>query len=144
LANKTPKPSSAKESTPPKKRRVRKVETVRERNSKAATKAGKSTLFGKLRSKISAFFSNLVRIGKKEIYLPLPDNKFGRFLNKRRSLMPRYFIESWQELKLVTWPNRKQTWQLTFAVFMFAFIFGALITVADYGLDKIFRAVLVE
>ncbi|MCA9344779.1 preprotein translocase subunit SecE [Candidatus Saccharibacteria bacterium] len=143
MAKKTTKPTGDN-AKPTKVKRVRKVETVRERNAKATAKAGKTGFFANLRSKIGNFFRKVFHIGRKEVYLPLPDNKAGRFLNKRRSFVPRYFIDSWKELKLVTWPNRKTTWQLTFAVFMFAFIFGALITVVDYGLDKVFRAVLVK
>lgn len=143
MANKTTK--TTKTSTKPRKeKRIRKIETVRERNAKATAKAGKTGLFTSIKNSIYGFFSRIFHIGRKEIYLPLPDNKAGRFLNKRRSFVPRYFIDSWKELKLVTWPNRKTTWQLTFAVFMFAFIFGALITVVDYGLDKIFKAVIVK
>ena len=57
-------------------------------------------------------------------------------------LFLRYFRESWRELKQVTWPNRKQTLQLTFAVFVFAVVFGAMITITDYGLEKLFKAII--
>src|SRR5262245_56680 len=68
-----------------------------------------------------------------------------KFLGRIGShLVPPYFKNSWRELKQVTWPSRKETWQLTFAVFIFAIIFGALIAVTDYGLDKIFRKVLLR
>lgn len=125
-------------------RRVRKAETVRERNAKASAKASKTGRLSKTKTGASNAVSKVGRGLKKEIYIPMPDNKFGRFLNKRRSFIPKYFKESWKEVKQVTWPNRKTTWQLTFAVFMFALIFGAIITIVDYGLDKVFRAVLVK
>jgi preprotein translocase SecE subunit len=84
------------------------------------------------------------RVGGKEYYLPMPKNRVGRFLNKRRSWVPKYFRNSWQELKQVTWPGRKETWQLTFAVFIFAIIFSIMIAITDYGLDKLFRKVLLK
>jgi preprotein translocase SecE subunit len=59
-------------------------------------------------------------------------------------IVPSYFKNSWRELKEVTWPSRKETWKLTLAVFMFAIIFGLIITVADYGLDKVFKKVLLK
>ena len=65
----------------------------------------------------------------------MPDNKVGRFLNKRRSFIPRYFKESWQELRKVTWPNRKETTKLTLAVFTFAIVFGLLVAIVEFGLD---------
>ena len=74
----------------------------------------------------------------------MPDNKFGRFLNKRRYVIPRYFREAWKELKDVTWPDRKQTSQLSFAVFIFAVVFGVLVAVTDFGLDRVFKRILLK
>jgi preprotein translocase SecE subunit len=54
-------------------------------------------------------------------------------------LVPRYFVNSWRELRLVTWPNRRETWRLTGAVFVFAVVFGALVWVVDLGLDQLFK-----
>ncbi|HLB66423.1 MAG TPA: preprotein translocase subunit SecE [Candidatus Saccharimonadales bacterium] len=59
-------------------------------------------------------------------------------------LVPSYFKNSFKELKQVTWPGRRETIKLTFAVFMFAIGFGALITVTDYGLDQLFKKVLLK
>ncbi len=65
-----------------------------------------------------------------------PLSKIGRII------VPKYFRNSWRELKEVTWPNARQTTKLTFAVVVFATIFGALIAIVDYGLDKLFRTLL--
>ncbi|HEY5549666.1 MAG TPA: preprotein translocase subunit SecE [Candidatus Saccharimonadales bacterium] len=54
-------------------------------------------------------------------------------------LVPRYFTNAWRELRLVTWPNRRETWRLTAAVFVFAVVFGALVAVVDLGLDQLFK-----
>jgi len=54
-------------------------------------------------------------------------------------LTPRYFINSWRELRQVTWPNRRETWRLTLAVFVFAVVFGALVAGVDKGLDVLFK-----
>lgn len=56
----------------------------------------------------------------------------------------RYFRNAWKELKLVSWPSRKETWQLTFAVFVFAIVFAVFITAIDFGLDKLFRNVILK
>lgn len=50
-----------------------------------------------------------------------------------RFIVPNYFINAWREVRQVSWPARRETWRLTFAVFIFAVIFGALV----YGVDKI-------
>lgn len=80
----------------------------------------------------------------KEYYMPMPDNRVGRFMNKRRSFIPKYFRDSWAELKLVTWPGRLETWRLTFAVFIFAILFGIFIGVIDKGLDTLFKDIILE
>lgn len=125
------------------KRQLRKPQTVRER-------AEKSTVEKKPRRIKRAGTSAIkplkaaARVGRKEYYLPMPDNKVGRFLNKRRTFFPKYFKESWQELKQVVWPDRRTTLKLTFAVFLFAIFFGIFITVLDYGLDKLFKKLILS
>lgn len=59
-------------------------------------------------------------------------------------IIPPYFKNAWKELRLVKWPSRKETWQLTLAVFAFAIVFGVLITVVDKGLDVIFKRILLK
>lgn len=59
-------------------------------------------------------------------------------------LLIRYIRNSWRELRQVSWPGRKETFKLTIAVFAFAVIFGLTIAVVDYGLDKLFRKVLLS
>ncbi len=71
-----------------------------------------------------------------------PFRLLGRFLSS--ILFLRYFRDSWRELRLVTWPSRRETFQLTMAVFLFAVIFGLMVAITDYGLDKIFRKVLLQ
>ena len=50
-----------------------------------------------------------------------------------------YFIESWSELKKVTWPTREQVRNLTVLVFVISGIFGVYIGFWDL----IWRQVLV-
>ncbi len=69
-----------------------------------------------------------------------PFRFIGNFLYK--ILFIGYFMASWRELRQVTWPGRRETAQLTLAVFMFAIGFGIMIAVVDYGLDKLFKEVL--
>lgn len=71
-----------------------------------------------------------------------PVRFIGRILSK--VLFVGYFVNSWRELRKVTWPNRKQTIQLTFAVFVFAIIFAVFVSVVDFGLDKLFRKVFLS
>lgn len=74
-----------------------------------------------------------------------PLSPLGRLLKRLfRWMVPRYIINSWRELKLVTWPNRMETWKLTSAVFIFALVFGILVTVVDLGLDQIFKRLILR
>ena len=74
----------------------------------------------------------------------MPDNRLGRFLTKRRSLIPSYFKNSWREVRQVVWPNRRDTIKMTIAVFVFAVFFGLLIALVDYGLDKLFKQFILK
>jgi len=83
-----------------------------------------------------------------------PFRAIGRFLtllNRFKILriigyviVPPYFRNSWKELKLVTWPKFRESLRLTSAVFLFAAVFGVVIAIVDYGLDKIFKQVLLK
>lgn len=78
---------------------------------------------------------------KKEYHLVQPKNG-GSFFTKSRKLTPGYFRSAWSELRQVTWPRRKETWRLVFAVFMFAIVVGTVIAVLDYGLEKLLRTII--
>jgi preprotein translocase SecE subunit len=128
------------------KRRVKNPETFRERAIKAADTAAKPS--SAKRGRVKRAGGKLVRpvaspIKKVAGSKPLrPLVKVLKFIGK--IIFPSYFRQSWRELKLVTWPTWKQSRQLTFAVLIFAVVFGAIISGVDYGLDKIFRNVLLK
>jgi len=127
-----------------KKPRQLKKETVREKTEKqtADTAAKKPRRIKRAASTAAKPLKTVRRIGAKEYYLPMPDNKVGRFMNKRRRVIPKYFREAWAELRQVTWPTRRETIKLTIAVFIFATIFAVVIGLVDYGLDKVFKRLL--
>lgn len=51
----------------------------------------------------------------------------------------RYFAGSWRELRQTTWPNRRSTWSLTFAVIVFTIVLMVFIVAIDYLFDYIFK-----
>ncbi|MEK7594866.1 MAG: preprotein translocase subunit SecE [Patescibacteria group bacterium] len=131
------------------KRLVKNPETFRERAVKAAETSDKPKKTARLRQaggKVARPVTKPVRVvasakvfrRKPFIWLKKPLSFIGKVL------VPVYFRNSWKELKLVTWPNWKQSRQLTFAVIVFAIIFGVIIAVVDYGLDKLFRNILLK
>jgi preprotein translocase SecE subunit len=44
----------------------------------------------------------------------------------------------------VTWPTWRESRRLTGAVILFSVIFGGLIAIVDYGLDKLFKQLLLK
>lgn len=128
----------------PAKRVLKKPPTVREQAKQKQDAKPKKRIIRGGAKHVARPFKAAAKVGKKEYYIPMPDNKAGKFLNKKRRVTPSYFVEAWRELKLVTWPNRKETAKLTFAVIIFAFVFGVIVAVVDYGLDKVFRSLLLK
>lgn len=126
-----------------KKRVIKKSETVRQKTERQANEKNKKPRrLKQAASKVGDAKSKVGATGRKEYYLPLPDTKFGKWLNKPRSLTPAFLKNSWQELKGVTWPNRSETVRLTIAVLLFAMFFGGMIAGIDYVLDNVFRRVI--
>lgn len=125
------------------------TQTVRERSA-----AGDKTAKRRVRNTASAASKPLKAAGKgvKKATSPFsfllkpfktkPMRAIGRFLAK--VLLINYVISSWRELRKVTWPDRKQTLKLTLAVFMFSAVFSSIIAITDYGLDKVFRKILLN
>ncbi len=122
------------------KRLLKQPETVRQRaENTTAAKPKKRRVrktagaFGKLASKLG-FILKPFRIRPIRFVLVL----IGRIL------FPRFFRNAFREVRLVEWPKRKETAKLTFAVVVFAVIFSFVISITDYGLDKVFRKVLLK
>ena len=90
--------------------------------------------------------------GKALSKLRLPKNRLTKPLFKfavllKRLLLwitPSYFINSWHELKQVTWPGRIETWRLTLAVFIFAIAFGIAIGAVDKVLNEVFKKLILN
>lgn len=124
------------------KRQIKKTESVRARSQKAESPK-KPRRIRQVTSTAGEGLKTASSAGRKEYHpIKMPDNRVGRFLGKSRKAIPRFFRESWAELKLVTWPNRSETFKLTSAVILFAITLGGLIAVTDYGLEKLFRSLL--
>lgn len=79
-----------------------------------------------------------VKVWKSRILAPI------RFIVRilAKILLIDYFVNSWRELRKVTWPDARTTWKLTFAVIVFGAIFGLAIAGLDLVLEKVFRELL--
>ncbi len=127
--------------------RVRKVETVRDRNLKATEKAAANA--GKVKKQPVRKALNAVGrpLSKPAGVIAKPFKvRPVRFVFRwiGRILWPRYFRNAFNELRQVKWPTSRETWKLTFAVLTFAVVFGFLISITDFGLDKIIRRIVLR
>jgi len=118
--------------------RIRRIGSDNKRAGKRISRA-RRTVFSPLSAAIKRIASFLML----EYHpIKLPQNKLGRFLTKRRSLMPKFLRGAFYEIRRTTWPNARETVRLTFAVFIFAIIFSVIVASLDFVLDKIFRSII--
>lgn len=126
------------------KRRLRNTETVRERAERAQEDATKPSRRSLIKNTAATTAARPAR-GIARVFNRQPFRFIGKLLGFLGHIVfPRYLRNSWRELRLVSWPNRQQTRQLTFAVLLFAVVFGAIVALVDYGLDKLFKEVILK
>ena len=71
---------------------------------------------------------------------PMP--KFLRIITAPFRGIGRYLKNSWIELRQVRWPNRKATWKMVLAVFVYTALLVAVITLLDVFFTWIFNLIL--
>lgn len=54
----------------------------------------------------------------------------------------RYLRDSWREIRQVRWPNRKATWKMVLAVFVYTALFVALISLLDLFFTWLFSLII--
>jgi preprotein translocase subunit SecE len=53
-----------------------------------------------------------------------------------------FFEESWQELKKVHWPSRKETYAATLVVIIVVVLVSIYLALVDFGLTKAIQAII--
>lgn len=81
----------------------------------------------------------VAKAATKKVTAKVPKEK-----KQRKALAPlraikEYFVGSWRELRMVRWPNRKQTWAMTLAVLLFSLGLGLLIFLLDALFTFVFK-----
>ena len=140
-----------KSDKPAKKRQLKKVETVRERAERAGVEQPRKSRVMSTASKagrpLKAVANPVAKILRPFAFIlkpfkTRPVRLIGRVL--ATILLLRFFSASWKEVRQVEWPDIRTTIRLTIAVFVFSILFGALIAITDFGLDKLFRKVFID
>ncbi|MEO7364369.1 MAG: preprotein translocase subunit SecE [Candidatus Saccharimonadales bacterium] len=137
MANSTKDSKNAK----PRKRIVKNPETFREKALKATEQSDKPTRRSRARQRSGKLVSPVFRpVGRTagKVFRRKPFRILGRIL------LPTYLRSAFSELREVQWPKWKTARDLTFAVLVFAIAFGVVIAIVDYGLDRLFRDVLIK
>ena len=123
----------------------RKIETVRERADKQQAKKGKEPRTRKMASAANRPVKGIGAVLGREFHpIKLPSGKIGTFLTRPRKFIPKYFKDAFSELKLVTWPTKRQAASLSFAVIAFSVTIALFVRALDYGFEKIFRGVILK
>lgn len=112
------------------------AQTVREQAVKAQADADKPARGRRLRAAATSSRKPFGRAGK--IFHRKPFRILGRIL------APKFVRSAVHELRLVSWPDARQTTRLTIAVLLFAIVFYAIIASVDWGLDKLFKTILLN
>lgn len=134
------KPKKTRKKTVVKKQK----DSLRQRNEKAAKAKDKPTRRKRARKAAQSAAKPVGRaanfLGRE--YHVLNQKEEPGFFTKSRSIVPSYVVKSLNELRFVTWPGRRETWKLVFAVFVFAMAMGLFIAVLDFAFEKVFREVI--
>jgi preprotein translocase SecE subunit len=142
---------SDKKSGTTKKRQLKKTETVRQRAERSTNAAPRKRRVSKavrsvgrpLRVVIKAIAKLLSPFG----FLLIPfKTRPARFIGRLLAsvLLFRFFRDAWSELRQVQWPTARETVRLSMAVFVFSLLFGAMVAIVDFGLDKLFKKVFID
>lgn len=115
--------------------------SLRERNKKVAESKNKPKRIRKAAAQAKKPISGVGKVLTTEFHV-LPRGSGENFFTKSRKPTPKYFSDSIAELRYVSWPGRRETWKLVFAVFVFALTLGSFIALLDFGLEQIFKKVI--
>lgn len=61
---------------------------------------------------------------------------------KKSNSIVAYFVDSFQELRKVTWPTKEETVKLTIVTLAFTLVFALVVGVIDLGFSQVFQWIL--
>jgi preprotein translocase SecE subunit len=137
--------------TSAKKRQLKKTETVRQRAERGVSAQPKrrhvKKAAGTLSIPLRKLWNAICFVARPFSFVLIPfKTKPARITGRILAsiLLFKFFREAWAELRQVQWPTARETVRLTMAVFVFSILFGAIIAVTDFGLDKVFKKVFID
>jgi len=125
--------------------KAKKQETVRERAEKQRLKQSSKPRTKKMASATAKPVKGLGKILTKEFNpINIKKGPYAKLLSKRVRFIPKYFIESYQEIKYVTWLKPRQALSLTFAVIIFSVSIALFVQLLSYVFDKVVQEVILK
>ena len=73
---------------------------------------------------------------------PDKPKKKGFILFRPFVALGRYLRDSWREIRQVHWPNRKATWKMVLAVFIYTALFVVIISLLDLFFTWLFSLII--
>jgi len=70
------------------------------------------------------------------------DNKKNIKNIKNKKGIITFFLETYQEIKKVSWPTRKYTFNSTIVVLVTVFVFSVFVTIVDFAFDGLMRFII--
>lgn len=135
----------AQDNPRPKQPRIRKSVPTKREQAEMAREQAEKPKSKRLRKAATKVTSPLKKARLPRNKATKPIYRVGSVVKKvLRKLVPSYFVNSWREVRQVSWPTRKETWRLTLAVFIFSVIFGLAVYGVDKVLDLIFKKVILK
>ncbi len=132
--------------TKPTKRRIKNPETFREKARKAQNEKDQRIKNSNhiIKKSLRVLFNPIVKLVSTLYRIKALKPLFWIIKIIGLIIYPRYVRNSFKELKDVTWPSFKESMRLTYAVVIFAIIFGVAVALVDYGFGKIFKIILLK
>lgn len=82
------------------------------------------------------------RAERRKIKLEDQDAQGGSKVKRVLTAPFRYLRDSWREIRQVRWPNRKATWKMVLAIFIYTALFIVLIMLLDVFFTWLFNVIL--
>ena len=121
--------------------------TVRDQAAKDLAKKAKQPRRKKAASAVTRPASGIGKFLGTSLHIADHKEDGGRVhsaLTKQRSIVPRYFRESFQEIREVTWPRFPEALRLTIAVFLFSAALALIVSGLDWLLSRAFEEIILN
>ena len=125
--------------------RIRKAPLTKREQAELAKSKASNEKPRRVRKAVSTASKPLKKVRLPKNKATAPIYRIGSLLKRfLKWVFPNYLINSWREVRQVTWPTGRETFRLVIAVVIFAVIVGLMVYGVDKVLDAIFKKVILN